>query len=599
MNKYSKYFAIAASVALVGCSNEGANDAPVNPAEGETAYMKVALRDANGGRAEEGEFLYGEGMEGHAANAQFFFFNADGVYMAQANYNPIGGTSNTENPDGNIEFTGDAVVVLENIKSKDAPTYPNYMITLVNCNGEFPEDMLKGKTMQWFSEQISNWGEGDAARGRFRMSSTSYFNGDVAYTDHNDAYYYATALSSDNFARTPELAIAQEKPVKVFVERLAARVSLTCKDIFEVKATVAGMENGVVGVPEAATKLFVRIDGWGLNGTCPESHISKQLTGWKANTKFGGTDWEFNAPGNRRSYWGQSTLYGTTYDEATFATNLNFFPAKDLKNSVETVLYCNENTNTKAALRLDNGLPNQRLLTSATITATVGTKDAEGNFVPTDLVEHNGVYFEKDAFVAYVLGILDNNKKLKYYTRTQKGTATEEGVLTDGEYAYKQVEASMFDIDGDNKAVYVVKGKSFPTEQLYTYTLDENNERVWATTDAATLAQDLKDATKDLKTIGFKGGQMTYNIPIAHENTKMYDENNDLTNWFEASFGVVRNHAYQIKVNSIKRLGNGVFNPDDATDPVIPDKDPKDPNWYMGAEINILSWKIVNNSVDL
>ena len=538
-------------------------------------------------------------MEGHAANAQFFFFDNNGVYMAQANYHPIGGKPNTENPDGNIEFTGDAVVVLENIKSKDAPTYPNYMITLVNCNGEFSDEMLKGKTMQWFSERISTWGEGDAAKGRFRMSSTSYFNGDAGWTDHNDAYYYATALSSDNFARTPELALAKTKPVKVFVERLAARGSLKCdSSVFEVKATVAGMENGVVGVPEAATKLFVRIDGWGLNGTCPKSYISKQLTGWNADKTFE-TKWEFNAPGNRRSYWGQSTLYDTKYDEATFATNLNFFPASKLMNDVTTVLYCNENTNSKEALKLENGLPNQRLLTSATITATVGTKDAAGNFVPVDLVEHNGVYFKKDAFVAYVLGILDNNKKLRYYTLTQATETTEEGVLTDKDgNAYKQVDASMFDIKGDNDSVYVVKGEKFPTVQLYTYTINANDEREWTETDAKDLAKDLKNATKDVKTIGFKGGMMTYNIPIAHENTKTYDETTkDLTEWYEASFGVVRNHAYQIKVNSIKRLGNGVFDPD--KDPIIPDEDPKDPNWYMGAEINILSWKIVNNSVDL
>ena len=595
MNKFSKYFAIAASVALVGCSNDGANDAPVNPAEGETAYMKVALRDANGSRAAEGEFLYGDEKEGHAANAQFFFFDKDGVYMAQSNYSPINGDANDTIPNKNIEFRGDAVVVLNNIKSKDAPDYPDYMITLVNCSGEFSEKMLEGKTMQWFSEQISNWGKSD--KGGFRMSSTSYFNGTVPYTDHNDTYYYATKLSKNNFARTPELA-ATSNPVQVYVERLAARVSLECDSVFEVQATVAGMENDSIIKPVTGTKLFVRIDGWGLNGTCPESYISKQLTNWAANTKFGGTDWQFNAPGNRRSYWGQSTLYGTAYDEATFATNLNFFPATKLMNDVETVLYCNENTNTKAALRLENGRPNQRLLTSATITATVGTKDADGKFVPVDLVEHNGVYFEKDAFVAYVLGILDSKEDLRYYTRTQAGATTEEGVLTDGKYAYKQVDASMFDIAGNNKAVYVEKGKKFPTEQLYTYTIDKG-ERKWAETDAKDLADDLKKVTENVKTIGFKGGMMTYNIPIAHENTKTYDENNDLTNWFEASFGVVRNHAYQIKVNSIKRLGNGVFNPGDATDPIIPDEDPKDPNWYMGAEINILSWKIVNNSVDL
>ena len=92
---------------------------------------------------------------------------------------------------------------------------------------------------------------------------------------------------------------------------------------------------------------------------------------------------------------------------------------------------------------------------------------------------------------------------------------------------------------------------------------------------------------------------MYYNIPIAHLNSPKYDSNGDLSTWEEGSFGVVRNHSYEVKINSIKRLGQGVFNPEDNTTPIKPDPDPKDPNWYLGATINILSWKIVSNNVDL
>lgn len=59
--------------------------------------------------------------------------------------------------------------------------------------------------------------------------------------------------------------------------------------------------------------------------------------------------------------------------------------------------------------------------------------------------------------------------------------------------------------------------------------------------------------------------------------------------------GIVRNHYYQIDVNSIKGFGTPVYDPDSKFVPVIPE----DTQTYLAARINVLSWKIVKQTVDL
>ena len=63
----------------------------------------------------------------------------------------------------------------------------------------------------------------------------------------------------------------------------------------------------------------------------------------------------------------------------------------------------------------------------------------------------------------------------------------------------------------------------------------------------------------------------------------------------EGVYGVVRNHWYQLAINSVTGLGKGIFNPDKDIVPGKPDPD----HYALGANINILSWKIVQQSVDL
>ena len=60
---------------------------------------------------------------------------------------------------------------------------------------------------------------------------------------------------------------------------------------------------------------------------------------------------------------------------------------------------------------------------------------------------------------------------------------------------------------------------------------------------------------------------------------------------------MVRNHVYALDVTSIKNLGMGVFDPEEE---IVPD-DPfnEDKLYQVGANIKILSWKVVNQNVEL
>ena len=79
---------------------------------------------------------------------------------------------------------------------------------------------------------------------------------------------------------------------------------------------------------------------------------------------------------------------------------------------------------------------------------------------------------------------------------------------------------------------------------------------------------------------GYKNGMCYYQIPVEH---------------FEGHFGMVRNHWYKIDVTAVKRIGEAVYNPN----VIIPDIPEKTEDYYLAAEIHVLSWHVVNQSVEL
>ena len=95
----------------------------------------------------------------------------------------------------------------------------------------------------------------------------------------------------------------------------------------------------------------------------------------------------------------------------------------------------------------------------------------------------------------------------------------------------------------------------------------------------------------------YNSGMMYYNIPIEHlrNQTTAGVYTDGAVDVEEGEYGVVRNHYYKINVNTISKLGAAVH---DATEEIVPDAD-ENVTYCVGATINILSWKVVNQNVNL
>jgi hypothetical protein len=118
-------------------------------------------------------------------------------------------------------------------------------------------------------------------------------------------------------------------------------------------------------------------------------------------------------------------------------------------------------------------------------------------------------------------------------------------------------------------------------------TLASNDEEL-----VAAINADLRTFNETAVANAYRDGYMYYNIPIQHRNGNGITSKNDIK---EATFGVVRNHWYQIAINNVLTLGKGINNPDEPI--IVNDKDQQ--FYYIGANVNILSWAKVSQKSDL
>lgn len=223
------------------------------------AYLRVNITDANSTRATGGDLEYGDAAEHEVVNADFFFYDTNGIFIARANVWDSG-TENEDNPAGNIEFFGKSVIVLKGLTETN---HPKHLVTVLNT----PEDFEPANTLDGMKTLLA----GSIYNGsHFTMSTTSY--GRTAAVP-----YFVTEVSESDFKK--ELDEAQNAtPVDIYVERLAAKVTLRVDNdklvpvdgkpgIYKVKVTVAGDPNQQEqGTQTGAADIYVRSLGWGGGG---------------------------------------------------------------------------------------------------------------------------------------------------------------------------------------------------------------------------------------------------------------------------------------------------------------------------------------------
>ncbi len=557
MKKISNYFLGFAAIALMAaCSNdeiapEVDNTTLPGVANGE-AYLNVRLQDASAmTRATDGGYENGIASEHTVKDAQFFFFDAQGVFVGKASVWNGGNDNGDHGSTGNnVEFKGNTVIVLRGVTEKN---YPEYLLTVINAEGFTAQPTIEATSQslkQWYNTYTETVeGKDPSTVDCFVMSTSSYFGTDE--TKHNNNFYYATKILSTQFKPEP-IAAAESGAVQVYVERLAAKVQVetgekltsvgTDKDgkkLYKLNnVTIAGNENGQVAPNEGVTEVYVKFSNWGL---------SAPFANWDNS-------------GDYRCFWAQSTVYDKTIVTEGENKTLNYTTFGNLKNTVDGnkdnngYAYCNENTNIVANI----------------------TK--------------NGKIDPKK----YVINAINKSKPINIYVADSEN---------EGKYIQATELPSWLDLkrvtEGDNKGMIKVVANEKATISGTYYHIEEGVSTAY--TDAAAVIKALQDAldgysldeTLLLSDEAFTKGMMYYNIPIEHlagfgtegENTKVI---------IEGSYGVVRNHWYRITLNKIENIGTGVFDPNEEIIPEIPEQ-----KYYLDATINILSWKIVDQSVEL
>lgn len=578
------------------------------------AYINVNLRDVNSGTRSAGDYQPGSADEYRVDDASFYFFDANGMFVSEASV--WNGGNAVATPGSNIEFNGNTVVVLKGLTSRENPTY---MMTVLNVPSGFSPEATLSAT----SRKLVDY----ASSGKFVMT-TSSFLGEVADGSHADRsdlagdLYFATVLKEENFIEgdpdSPAPGVVA-LPVDVYVERLAAKVQVNitaqanADGFYPVTATVSGSLNNEGSTDQGVTELFVKVIGWDLNATAKKSYISKQFASNWLQGNYPFPDW--NKPSDFRSFWGASATYGKSDTDASSLFDYKTYSTISKQIGSSSAAYCNENTMPENGFNTFSGIVksyvNGRLATSVLLKTEIYTR-RNGNYVKADLVRHNGILYLKNDYIAYVLNSIDLGKgNLNLWQNI--GNSYQEVTLPDpstGELKVYYSSTSSFSQIGSDYAKLVSDGGSTGSVKVvadaskfqgdYFRKTIVNGQIVFEKISANVAKSDLDNMLSAKQTAAWKAeafteGAMYYSIPLEHNG------GNDISK--EGHFGVVRNHWYQLTVSKLMKVGHGVFNPGDEStgdqgEIIIPDF-PEDPSHFVQANLHILSWKLVNQNVEL
>lgn len=591
MNVHFKYkiLCLAASIALAACQD---TDMPQSQPENDRAeetvatYLRVNLHNIGNatGRAADGSYQSGSTDESTVHWVDFYFYDDNGepIAVTTGNSNCIRlsnlNKSDETTENGNVEATYGLLTLW--LKEND-PT-PNRMTVVVNSDIKY-----NGQKLSEMAEVKINPFTTVNGKTAAVMTAASFFDNN---TNNND-YPFTVRLTNDNLFK--DLTDANKAPVSVYVERLWAKVTLKLAENSNLEWVDKAKQIIKVSTQSSITDekkktAFVQLHAWGLNATEKTSLLMKSIDKEWSFT-WGAKNNSWNHPDNHRSYWGKSVHYkydsddyaNSATDESIDGKALTYRSLKDyydqstkgLGNAGSTLgspQYAMEHTPSVDHLKVMYKPDGSACVTSAILIAQLLGFDENGNGQLSNnelltggkkLYRMDGAFWNEE----------DLKRSLYSLFATNIWVVKEE---TSESTIYERISEDCFQLVniGDGLVGLGITDESkLPSSLFYK---DDQGEMQSYTILESDLQKFNEEKASSLHINGFTDGWMYYNIAIEHlapftNGIKYNDANYEGNNIQEGQYGVLRNHWYEITVNSITDLGWGIMNPEEAIVPQL------------------------------
>lgn len=307
----------------------------------------------------------------------------------------------------------------------------------------------------------------------------------------------------------------------------------------KITSTASGATESKFKVGETATgtPVYAMIKGWGIAKENTMANLIKVIEPTWTETAIG---FNWNDANFNRCYWETTPNNDGTYKSWDTYT----------KTKIGDVYYTAPNTSDAETNR-------------PIYVAAAQLVDVNGN--PLEISKYKGVQYLSEDDVKKV--ILNENKNQNFYkvvSTTDAGTKYESLDVTDLVFAV------------DAKKPYEVKAKVKDGVVVY----QKTGEAYAVATEAANTAFGANNA------VIYKEGMTYYWTSVKHLGAKGKT----------GEFGMVRNHFYKVDVTKITGFGTAVYDKNTDFVPVTPEDEP---TTYLAARINVLSWRVVANGVEL
>lgn len=608
-NFYLGAFIALAMGALVGCSKDDDGTAKVTP-DMTTAYANINIvmpnhagtradldDGTNNGYTDSDDFEYGTAAENAIKSMLLIFYDAQG--------NVVGNSTDIELANKQ-QNTGSVATMYKNsvkITLIEGANMPASVMAYVNPANTTSQNDRLDRIKTLYRDVYKN------AEGGFLMNNSGYYEG--------GNYKLASDINSDCIFASKEAAdkATANQTITIYVERVAAKVKLAFN------TTKPGAINDVDVYDNQGNqnyKLTFVPENWAVTATAKHTMLLKNLNPTTADMATTIGDYQSWVLGTNRTYWARSYGYGVDglQEDKCKAAN---FPVVGTDSNTDYLLSYVTNSNANGEYKnitatltddnvfyiMENTMRGSRLTTADYLNpyACVTSAIVKGHYTVTG--DDNAEKFDNGFYIRSYSKVNGDKTEIvnAIYTEDELITAMLAGQniikLADGVTGDIKTKIGLGhdnevkDATGDKKIKNPANRVALKVTDMTNLLFNDNG--TWeAVTDGNISEVNEKLFIYAGQAKHYNNREAFFYVPIRHNNATGTDNKIPEKDVPTGNYGIVRNHSYQITINSIRGLAIGIH----ANEKLLPDPNSVQ-DYYINASMKVLAWHVMGQSVDL